>query len=164
MPVKSKCRLVDQVSHREVHAELALEQLRRQEPAVVVDGSAILLEPQPPLLRLGGIRLLRSPHELELVDLLDVDAEAGEPGVRARRGRVHPHRASADASEGRPAKPADRARRCDLHLEAVAHVGVSDVSPHARISPPHLVEPAGCCEHRNETRPRGIEVRHEDQR
>ena len=104
-------QVVDQVAHGEVHAELALEQLRREELAVVVDGPAVLLEPQPPLLRLGGIRLLRSPHELELVDLLDVDAEAGEPGVRARRGRVHPHRASADASEGHPAKPADCARR-----------------------------------------------------
>ena len=94
-------QLVDQVSHGEVHAELALEQLGRQQLAVVVDGPAVLLEPQPRPARLGGVGLLGAPDELELVDLLDVDAEPGEPGVGARRGGVHPHRAPADAPEGR---------------------------------------------------------------
>ena len=76
MPVKSRCQVVDQVPHGEVHAELALEQLGREQLAVVVDAAAVLLEPlAAPAAPRRGSASLRAPDELELVDLLDVDAE-----------------------------------------------------------------------------------------
>ena len=99
-PGEVEVPLVDQLAHRVVGADLALEQLGRQLRAVVVDAGRVRSSHSRPAATRAGVDGLASAGRAPTGRSPRRRRRTAHPLVGVRDGGVHPHRPAADAAEG----------------------------------------------------------------
>ena len=107
----------------------------------------------------GRKLLIGTPHELELVDMIDIDAELLHPLGGVDDGGVNSERTSADQAIGEAAEPPRCRNRDDLRTQPCEHALLRNVPKALRKGDASLVERPGVCQHPDESRVLRVDVR-----
>ena len=164
-PAEVVLELLNQIERRVIHRDLTAEQVLGEPECGIGRGpvdapNGLLQVIQRRRDASAGRQLqLRPAHELELIDMIDVDAELLHPlrGIDDRG--IDPERATSDQAVGQPAQPPRRRHRHDLRPQSREHHIVFDIAETLRERNARLVERSRIREHADEPGVLRVDIR-----